>query len=43
MESVRAWGRLDMARATGLGFGGDRTGQIVSRELRLAFPEDSDG
>lgn len=41
--SVRAQGRLDMAQAVGLGFGGAESGEVIRREVAQAFPEESDG
>ena len=41
--SVRAQGRLDMAQAAGLGFNGDKSGEVIRREVAQAFPEETDG
>jgi hypothetical protein len=40
---VGAQRRLDLAQAVGLGFGGDKGGTIVDREIATAFPEESRG
>lgn len=41
--SIHAMHRLDIAQGTGLGFGGDKGGEHIAREVKQAFPEESDG